>query len=68
VAGELGYVEQSAWIQNMTVRDNILFGLPFDKKRYVQTVTGCQLESDLAMMVAGDMSEIGQRGINLSGG
>ena len=50
------------------MRDNILFGSEFDKRKYVQTISGCQLEADLAMMVAGDMSEIGQRGINLSGG
>ena len=52
----------------MTLRGNILFGSEFDKRRYVQTILGCQLEADLTMMVAGDMSEIGQRGINLSGG
>jgi ABC-type bacteriocin/lantibiotic exporter with double-glycine peptidase domain len=52
----------------LTLRDNILFGSEFDKRKYVQTISGCQLEADLAMMVAGDMSEIGQRGINLSGG
>jgi len=52
----------------LTLRDNILFGSEFDKRRYVQTISGCQLEADLTMMVAGDMSEIGQRGINLSGG
>lgn len=52
----------------MTLRDNILFGEKLEEKRYVQTLSGCQLESDLAMMAAGDMSEIGERGINLSGG
>ena len=68
IAGKVAYVEQQAWIQNLTVRDNILFGHDFDKRRYVQTVKGCQLETDLHMMVAGDLTEIGQRGINLSGG
>lgn len=66
--GKVAYVEQQAWIQNLTLRDNILFGEKLDEKRYVQTLSGCQLESDLAMMAAGDMSEIGERGINLSGG
>ena len=66
--GSLSYCEQSSWIQNLTIRDNILFGLPFDEKRYVQTVSACQLESDLDSLPAGDFTEIGQRGINLSGG
>ena len=35
IAGEVSYVEQQAWIQNLTIRDNILFGSDFDKKRYV---------------------------------
>ena len=45
-----------------------MFGSDFDKRKYVQTLTACQLESDIAQMVAGDLTEIGQRGINLSGG
>ena len=52
----------------MTLRDNILFGREFDKKRYVETVLACQLEPDLLEMKHGDLSEIGERGINLSGG
>ena len=52
----------------MTLRDNILFGQEFDKKRYVETMLACQLEPDLKEMSAGDLSEIGERGINLSGG
>jgi len=52
----------------MTIRDNILFGSEFDDKKYVQTLMACQLESDLENLAAGDMTEIGERGINLSGG
>ena len=52
----------------MTLRDNILFGREFDKKRYVDTMLACQLEPDLKEMPAGDLSEIGEKGINLSGG
>ena len=68
VKGSTGYCEQQAWIQNGKLRDNILFGLDFDKRRYVETIMSCQLESDLAIMPNGDMSEIGEKGINLSGG
>ena len=52
----------------MTLRDNVLFGTEFDKKKYVETMLACQLEPDLKEMPAGDLSEIGEKGINLSGG
>ena len=52
----------------MTIRDNILFGKPFDKRNYIETVVACQLEPDLEIMPAGEFSEIGEKGINLSGG
>ena len=52
----------------MTMRDNILFGKEFNKRKYVETVLACQLESDLKIMQAGDFTEIGEKGINLSGG
>ena len=52
----------------MTLRDNILFGKPYNKQKYVETVCACQLESDLSIMPAGDFTEIGEKGINLSGG
>ena len=52
----------------MTMRDNILFGKEYNKRKYVETVLACQLESDLKIMQAGDFTEIGEKGINLSGG
>jgi ABC-type multidrug transport system fused ATPase/permease subunit len=45
-----------------------LFGLPYDSKKYLDTIKACQLLSDLAILPAGDMTEIGEKGINLSGG
>ena len=68
LSGNLSYVEQQAWIQNRTLRDNVLFGREFKKKKYVETMLACQLEPDLKEMCAGDLSEIGEKGINLSGG
>jgi ABC-type bacteriocin/lantibiotic exporter with double-glycine peptidase domain len=68
VDGSLSYVEQQAWIQNMSIRDNILFGKPLNKTRYINTIIACQLEKDLEILPAGDMTEIGEKGINLSGG
>ena len=52
----------------MSLRKNILFGEKFNKRRYVKTVDACQLEADLKLMPAGDRTEIGERGVTLSGG
>jgi ABC-type bacteriocin/lantibiotic exporter with double-glycine peptidase domain len=52
----------------MTIRDNILFDQPIDEDRYVKTVMSCCLERDFELLKSGDLSEIGERGINLSGG
>ncbi|KAI1293345.1 Multidrug resistance-associated protein 1 [Mortierella claussenii] len=68
ISGNIAYVPQQAWIINKTLRDNILFGRAFDEERYKQVLFACGLEPDLAMLPAGDMTEIGERGINLSGG
>ena len=68
ISGSIAYCAQNAWIQNMTLRDNILFGLPYDENRYNETLRVCALESDLKVLAAGDMTEIGEKGINLSGG
>lgn len=56
------------WIQNATVRDNIIFGSPYEKERYKEVVRVCSLQADLDILPAGDMTEIGERGITLSGG
>ncbi|TPX77540.1 hypothetical protein CcCBS67573_g01173 [Chytriomyces confervae] len=67
-SGSLGYAPQSAWIQNATLRENILFGNEYEPSRYQQTIQACALEPDLKVLPAGDMTSIGERGINLSGG
>ncbi|CAI5450082.1 unnamed protein product [Caenorhabditis angaria] len=68
VSGRVGYVPQQPWIQNMTLRDNITFGRPFDKKKYENVLLACALKSDISILPAGDLTEIGEKGINLSGG
>ncbi|KAF9165613.1 Canalicular multispecific organic anion transporter 2 [Actinomortierella ambigua] len=68
VRGRLAYVPQQAWVVNATLKDNIVFGLPFDQEKYDRIVFACGLKPDLEMLPAGDMTEIGERGINLSGG
>ncbi|KAG0210227.1 Multidrug resistance-associated protein 1 [Mortierella sp. NVP41] len=66
--GRIAYVPQHAWILNASVKDNILFGQPYEEARYLQILYAAGLEPDLAILPAGDLTEIGERGINLSGG
>ncbi|KAG5366175.1 Multidrug resistance-associated protein 4 [Yarrowia sp. B02] len=56
------------WIQNATVRDNIVFGREFDSEWYRTVITACQLSQDLKIMTHGDNTMIGERGITVSGG
>eukprot|EP01127_Copromyxa_protea_P009587 TRINITY_DN2277_c0_g1_i1.p1 TRINITY_DN2277_c0_g1~~TRINITY_DN2277_c0_g1_i1.p1 ORF type:complete len:1277 (+),score=324.69 TRINITY_DN2277_c0_g1_i1:241-3831(+) len=67
-SGEVCLVSQSAWILNATIRDNILFGLPYRHEFYQRVIKVSALVPDLEMMQHGDLTEIGERGINLSGG
>ncbi|XP_070558765.1 ATP-binding cassette sub-family C member 9-like [Ptychodera flava] len=64
----VSYVPQKPWIQNATLRDNILFGEMFNHERYSAVIAACALQPDIDILPAGDMTEIGERGINLSGG
>ncbi|KAG0045905.1 hypothetical protein BGZ83_008896, partial [Gryganskiella cystojenkinii] len=66
--GRIAYVPQQAWIVNATLRDNILFGKEYDPVLYRKVLSACSLDPDLAILPAGDKTEIGERGINLSGG
>ncbi|TMW67021.1 hypothetical protein Poli38472_012137 [Pythium oligandrum] len=68
VRGRVAYYSQQTWIQNMTIRENILFGKAYDEKKYQQVLEACGLLPDLAQFPAGDSTEIGQKGVNLSGG
>jgi ATP-binding cassette subfamily C (CFTR/MRP) protein 1 len=68
VKGSIAYVPQTAWIKNASVKDNITFMKPMDEKRYKDVIKVCQLQPDLAILTAGDQTEIGEKGINLSGG
>lgn len=66
--GFVSYCTQTPWVVNDTLRGNILFGRPFDEERYDQVVEAAALLDDLAVLPAGDQTEIGENGINLSGG
>ncbi|KAI7899459.1 multi drug resistance-associated protein MRP [Cokeromyces recurvatus] len=66
--GSIAYVPQQPWIMNATLRDNIVFGLRWDPNFYDQVLEACSLKPDLKVLANGDLTEIGERGINLSGG
>jgi ATP-binding cassette subfamily C (CFTR/MRP) protein 1 len=66
--GKIAYIAQEAFLLNSTVRNNILFGKPYDKELYQKVLKICELETDLESFQAGEFTEIGERGINLSGG
>ncbi|KAM9837505.1 ATP-binding cassette sub-family C member 3 isoform 2-T2 [Aulostomus maculatus] len=68
IRGSVAYVPQQAWIQNATLRDNILFGKPYNEQKYRCVLEACALTPDLDVLPGGDMTEIGEKGINLSGG
>ena len=68
VYGKTAYVPQQAWIQNNTLKNNILFGNEYDEAKYDRILEACSLLSDIEIMPAGDETEIGEKGINLSGG
>ncbi|KNE72733.1 hypothetical protein AMAG_17064 [Allomyces macrogynus ATCC 38327] len=65
--GRVAYVSQQAWIINATVRENVFFALSMDEARYQRMIKACALESDLNMLVQGDQTLIGDKGINMSG-
>jgi len=66
--GDIAYAGQEAFIVNATLRDNILFGKEFDQAKYSVAIEASCLRSDLDVLPGGDLTEIGAKGINLSGG
>eukprot|EP01132_Coremiostelium_polycephalum_P009679 gene9679-11876_t len=68
VKGSLALVTQQAWIQNNTLKNNILFASDLDQEKYDRVVESCCLLPDIKILPGGDQTEIGEKGINLSGG
>lgn len=67
-SGRIAYSSQTPFIQNETLRDNILFGKPFNETKYKKILYTSALLPDLKILTSGDLTEIGEKGINLSGG
>lgn len=68
VHGRVAYVSQVAWIMNGSVRENVLFGKKYDAGFYAHVLKACALDVDLRALPAGDATEVGEKGIALSGG
>ncbi|CAI6333419.1 unnamed protein product [Periconia digitata] len=68
VRGKTAYVPQQAWVMNASVRENIVFGHRWDPEFYDKTVNACALRDDFLQLPDGDQTEVGERGISLSGG
>ena len=68
INGEIGYSSQIPWIQNDTIKNNILFFNEYEKEKYEEVLDKCQLTYDLDNFEGKDLTEIGEKGVNLSGG
>uniref|UniRef100_A0A8P4GUH6 ABC-type glutathione-S-conjugate transporter n=1 Tax=Dicentrarchus labrax TaxID=13489 RepID=A0A8P4GUH6_DICLA len=68
IKGSVAYIPQQAWIQNASLKDNILFGGERKESWYHRVLEACALLQDLDILPAGDSTEIGEKGLNLSGG
>ena len=66
--GKIAFVSQTPWVYSGTVRDNIVFGNEFHEQKYRKVIEVCDLEKDIASFTKRDLTEIGQRGVILSGG
>ncbi|KAF7311403.1 hypothetical protein MKEN_01042200 [Mycena kentingensis (nom. inval.)] len=64
----ISYAAQSPWLRHQSIKDNILFGYPYDEERYNEVIECCALRPDLDMLEDGDATEIGEKGVSLSGG
>ena len=64
----IGYIQQDPWIQQGTVKDNILYGKLYQKDWYKKVITACALQEDFSQFSKGDLTEVGERGAALSGG
>ncbi|OCH93693.1 metal resistance protein YCF1 [Obba rivulosa] len=68
VSGTISYAPQNPWIMSATIRDNILFSHAYDEAFYNLVLDACALRPDLALLADGDLTEVGEKGITLSGG
>ncbi|KAJ2377380.1 hypothetical protein IW150_001418 [Coemansia sp. RSA 2607] len=63
--GTMSYAPQTPWVMNLPIRDNILFGLPYDKEKYINVIEACALDVDFATFTAGDLTEVAYASSNM---
>ncbi|KAF8909428.1 multidrug resistance-associated ABC transporter [Gymnopilus junonius] len=68
IYGSIAYAPQNPWILSATVRENIIFFHEYDETFYNLVIEGCALMQDIALLPQGDLTEVGEKGITLSGG
>jgi ABC-type transport system involved in cytochrome bd biosynthesis fused ATPase/permease subunit len=61
IKGTVAYVPQQPWVQNESVRNNIVFGQRFDEYFYSRVMDACALYPDMSILSAGDLTEIGEK-------
>ncbi|KAF5389764.1 hypothetical protein D9757_005974 [Collybiopsis confluens] len=66
--GGVAYFAQESWVQNETIKNNIIFASEYEEDRYKEVIYACGLERDLELFEAGDETEVGEKGLTLSGG
>mmetsp|Transcript_18265 Transcript_18265/g.18335 ORF Transcript_18265/g.18335 Transcript_18265/m.18335 type:complete len:1458 (-) Transcript_18265:212-4585(-) len=66
--GTIAYCDQRPWILNATLKDNVTFGTPYEEEKFYRALRVSALEDDIKVLPGGVLTEIGERGINLSGG
>uniref|UniRef100_A0A8H7KFW9 ABC transporter n=1 Tax=Bionectria ochroleuca TaxID=29856 RepID=A0A8H7KFW9_BIOOC len=64
----IGYCDQTPWVQNTSIKANIVGQSPLDDKWFSQVVQCCALDEDLAIFPLGDQTFVGSNGVALSGG
>ncbi|KAJ3025896.1 UNVERIFIED_CONTAM: hypothetical protein HDU68_006517 [Siphonaria sp. JEL0065] len=66
--GRVAYASQQGWLQNSTLQANVLFGAKMDRERYDSVIRACSLDKDIQSFPNGELTEVGERGVQLSGG
>ncbi|KAI9167099.1 ATP-binding cassette transporter abc4 [Paramyrothecium foliicola] len=68
VPDDVAFASQSPWLQNDTIKENILFGSQMERVRYDRVLQACRLLEDLRDLGERDMTVVGENGTSLSGG
>ncbi|KAL7412630.1 hypothetical protein BDY24DRAFT_442169 [Mrakia frigida] len=67
-SGGIAFCPQEPWLMSSTVRENIILNLAYDSARFKSVVYACGLTRDLELLSGGDQTEVGEKGVTLSGG